>query len=146
LIFLVFSSSSILAVNTLNQFAPLLLLSGAGYLKAFTTDQLNALVLFFMNLQKTGYTIAEIGFGGYFFPLGFLILKSRSFPKVFGILFILAGFGDMTDLFTQFLLPKYAPFISQFALTPAVLAEFSFCLWLLIIGVRKSKAVNKGMI
>jgi hypothetical protein len=56
----------------LNQFAALLLLNGAGYLTAFGTDQLHALVMFFLDLHYYGYYIAQISFGLWLLPLGYM--------------------------------------------------------------------------
>ena len=47
-------------LNELNQFAVLLLSSGADYLRVFTADQLHALVLLFRNLHDYGINIAGI--------------------------------------------------------------------------------------
>jgi hypothetical protein len=59
-------------LNLLNQFAALLLLSGADYLTVFTADQLQALVMLFLDLQKHGVFIAQIFWGLWLFPLGYL--------------------------------------------------------------------------
>ena len=50
-------------LNRLNQFAALLLLSGAEYLTVFETDQLHALVLLFLDLLTNGINIIRIFFG-----------------------------------------------------------------------------------
>ena len=44
----------------LNLFSAVLLLSGADYLKVFQADQLQALAMFFLNLYKNGFMIAQI--------------------------------------------------------------------------------------
>src|SRR5574342_730658 len=54
---------AVYSINLLNQFAAVLLLSGADYLKVFQTDQLQALAMFFLNLHHNGYWIAQIFFG-----------------------------------------------------------------------------------
>ena len=51
-------------LNELNHLAVLLLSSDAGYLTAFKADQLNALVIFFLDLRKYGTFITQ------FFPSG----------------------------------------------------------------------------
>ncbi len=47
-------------LNELNHFAVLLLSSSAGYLTAFKADQLNALVMFFLELRKYGTFIPQV--------------------------------------------------------------------------------------
>ena len=50
-------------LNALNDFAALQLLSGADYLTVFEADQLYAQVMFFLDLHKTGVSIAGIFMG-----------------------------------------------------------------------------------
>ena len=53
----------IVMLNELNNLAVLLLLSGADYLKVFTTGQLQALVYLFLRLHSQGLNIAQIFWG-----------------------------------------------------------------------------------
>ena len=66
-------------LNELNQFAVLLLLNGADYLTFFTTDQIQAFVALFLDLHEHGIFIAQIFWGLWLFPMGYLIFKS-GFP------------------------------------------------------------------
>ncbi|MBA7524356.1 hypothetical protein ES705_16493 [subsurface metagenome] len=123
-------------INMLNQFAALLLLRGADYLKVFQADQLHALTMFFLNMHKYGYSSAGIFHGLWLLPLGYLVFKSNYFPRIFGVLLIIACFGFLVDFFTFFLFPSYAAIISPIVFAPAAIAKFSFCGWLLIKGVK----------
>lgn len=129
----------LMALNMLNQFAPLLLLSGADYLKVFSTEQLQALAMFFMNLQENGYNIAILSFGFYLLPLGYLVYKSGYIPKVLGILLILSFCGWVLEFTARFLIPQTITVLSPVALAIAVIGEFAFCLWLLIKGVSEKR-------
>jgi hypothetical protein len=122
-------------VNLVNQYAVLLLLSGADYLSVFETHQLHALAMLFLNLHDVGYTIAHVFFGIWLFPLGFLVFKSGFLPRFFGIMLMLAAFGYVTGVLTSLLFPDYAGVIEPVYIQPA-LAEISFALWLLIRGVK----------
>jgi hypothetical protein len=128
----------VMALNILNQFAALVLLSGADYLKVFSTDQLQALVMVFINLYKHGYLIAAISYGAYLLPLGLLVIKSGYFPKLLGILLIVDGFALLLPFFQTFLFPGY-DVVTYPGLAIGVIAEFSFCLWLLIKGAQAPK-------
>lgn len=130
------ASVAITGVNMLNLFAPVLLLSGAGYPAAFETDHLNALAMLFLDLHKYGYFIANIFFGLWLLPLGFLVVRSGYFPKILGILLIIACFGYLIDFFVIFLFPGFEAVAHPVAMAPAAIAELSFALWLLIKGVR----------
>jgi hypothetical protein len=129
----------IMALNLIFYFAPILLLGSADYLKAFSGDQLNSMAMLFLNVYNYGYIIATISFGIYLLPLGYLVFRSERFPKILGILLMFGSFCFVIDLLTQFLVPDIAANISSFVLAPTILAEFSFCLWLLIKGVKEQK-------
>ena len=121
-------------LNELNQFAALLLLSGADYLTVFTADQLQALVPLFLGLHEHGINIAGIFWGLWLFPMGYLVFKSGYIPRILGVLLIIAGFGYLIDSFAVFLLPNFYATISQFILFTTY-GELLFPLWLLIKGV-----------
>jgi hypothetical protein len=124
--------------NMLNLFASLLLLSGADYLKAFQPDQLLAQAILFINLYKNGYIIAQIPYGVWLFPLGYLVLKSDFLPKILGRLLIVDCFGLLIYVLQRFLLPGYEV-ISYPCLAISFIAELSLTLWLLIKGVKDQK-------
>ncbi len=86
LLFLIFNLGgfAILVFDHLNLVAALVLVSGADYLKAFQPDQLQALATVFINLYKYGSTIAQIPFGIWLLPLGYLVYKSNFLPKIWG--------------------------------------------------------------
>jgi hypothetical protein len=126
---------AILALNLLNQFAPLIILSGADFLKVFSADQLDALVMLFLNLHKYGYIIAGISWSAYLLPLGYLVYKSGYFPKFLGILLMIAPLYGLSDLFIQIMFPKYLVITYPF-IAIAIVAEFSFAFWLLFKGAK----------
>ena len=112
-------------------FAALLLLSGADYLKVFTVNQLQALVLLFLNLHESGLTIAQIFWGLWLFPTGYLVFKSRFLPRILGILLMIGCFGYVIQSFAAFLFPNFKVNIALFA----GWGELLLPLWLLIQGV-----------
>ena len=118
-------------LNLLNQFAALLLLSGAGYLAAFETDQLHSLTMLFLDLQTIGVSIAQIFWGLWLLPLGYLVYKSGFLPGILGILLMIGGFGYLVDSATFFLFPNFDATLSQFTF----IGELLLPLWLLIKGV-----------
>jgi len=137
MVLFVLAGVAIQCINMLNQFATLLLLSGADYLKVFQADQLRALAMFFLNLHKYGYSSAGIFHGLWLFPLGYLVFKSGYFPRILGVLLIIGCFGFLVDTFTIFLFPSYEATILQSILsTLPIIGEFSFCGWLLIKGAK----------
>ena len=121
--------------SMLNLFASLLLLSGADYLKVFQPDQLQAQAMLFVNLFKNGYIIAQIPYGIWLFPLGYLVFKSGFLPKILGILLIVDGFGLLIYVFQFFLLPGFGA-ITYISGPLGFIAECGLTLWLLIMGAR----------
>jgi hypothetical protein len=116
-------------LNKLNQFAAIQLLSGADYLAVFTQEQLQALALLFLRLHNQASTIGFIFWGLWLFPLGYLVFKSGFFPRILGILLMIACVGYLTDSFATFL--GYTVNVGVFA----ALGEVLFILWLLIKGL-----------
>ncbi len=97
---------SISMLNELNDFAALLLSSGADYLKAFGANQLQALVLFFLDLRKYGTFISQV-FSFWVLLLGYLVFKSGFLPRILGILLMLGGLCYTVHAFLFFLFPNF---------------------------------------
>lgn len=136
------AQATILGINLLNLFFVLQLLSGADYLTVFDADQVQALVLLFLNGHSTGYAIGLVLFGLSLFVLGYLVFKSGYFPRVLGALLIVASSGYLIDSFARFLLPTYDNYEAILTLVvflPAFIGELSMCLWLLLKGVKAQR-------
>ena len=116
-------------LNELNQLAVLQLLSGADYLKVFPAEQLQALVYLFTRLHTQGFNIAQIFWGLWLFPMGWLVFKSGFMPRILGILLMIACFGYVIESFAAFL--GYNLSIIFFT----GWGELFLLLWLLIKGV-----------
>jgi hypothetical protein len=135
---------AIAAINLLNHLAAVLLLSGAEYLAVLEGDQLNALVMFFLEAHRNGYLIAGAFFGLHCFFLGYLLFKAGYFPKILGVFLVVASLGYLIESFGTFLLPKYRAVWTWIVAVPAVIAELSLCLWLLIRGINVKKWDEQG--
>jgi hypothetical protein len=118
-------------LNELNHFAVLLLSSGAGYLTAFKAEQLNTLVMFFLELRKYGTSIPQV-FSLWVLFLGYLVFKSGFLPRILGILLMLGGLCYTVQAVLFFLFPNFDLMI--FGLF-AFIGELIFYLWLLIKGI-----------
>lgn len=138
LLALVFSigATAVMAINLLNQLAPLLLLHNSSYLKAFTIEELQTLSLFFLHLQQQGYGISLLLFAFYFPIIGWLVYKSNFIPRMIGILYTLAGVGYLINSLAMFLFPPLAANLFPYVLLPAFIGEVSMSLWLLIKGIK----------
>lgn len=123
-------------LNMLNQIAPLILLSGADFLSVFDKSQLDALAMMFLRLRSHGIVTIEAFWGLWLFPFGLLVIKSGFFPRILGVLLMLACFAYLTSSLTSLLLPRSGHFVSQLMLVPAAVGELSIILWLLIKGAK----------
>jgi Domain of unknown function (DUF4386) len=122
-------------MNLLNYFFVLLLVSRANYLNVFEPEQLQALVLLFLNAYEDVALIWGMFFGLHTLLLGYLVYKSGYFPRILGVLVILAAFGYLIDSFGNVLLPQYNEFYASTVVLMAIVGELSLTFWLLIKGV-----------
>jgi uncharacterized protein DUF4386 len=125
-------------MNMLNLFSAVLFLNGADYLNVFPADQLQALAMFFLNLYKNGFLIAQFFFAAWLFPLGYLVFKSGYLPKILGVILMIECFAWLFYPFQFFLFPAYQA-ISYFSFVVGFIGEFSLTLWLLIKGVKEQE-------
>lgn len=140
LLFLLLNAAGVAVqcLSLLSLFAPMLISGSTDLQKAFQPDQLDALNLLFLNLHKSGFVIAQIFYGTWLLPLGFLVYKSGFLPKWLGILLIADFFGVMIWFLQYFFLPGY-DIITYPGLAIGFIAEFSLSLWLIIKGVKAQK-------
>jgi len=126
---------AIVAVNSLNHFAPLVLLGDAHFLAAFRADQLQALALASLRLHALGYLTGLVFFGFHCLLIGYLICRSAFLPRILGGLMAIAGLCYLTNSFMALLSPEPAANRFPWILVPAGLAELALTLWLLAAGV-----------
>jgi Domain of unknown function (DUF4386) len=134
---------AVLAVNSLNHFAPLVFLGGAHYLSAFETTQLQSLALMSLKMHTRGYTISGVFFGIYMLLLGYLIFRAGFLPRILGVLMAVGGLSYLTNSFASFLLPKLVARLPDIGMLGGI-AELVLCLWLMAMGVNASKWGEKA--
>jgi len=135
MVILVVAGVPVTFLNMLNQYAPILLLSGAGHLSAFNPAQLQTLSMVFLDMYKHGMMIDEIFWGLWLIPLGILVYRSGFVPKVLGVLLIVGCFGHLLSFLSTFLFPDYSAILIPISET-VMFAELPIFLWLLIKGVK----------
>ncbi len=75
----------IISLNAVFQFEALQVATGASYATAFGAAGANALVLLLLDIQHYGTLAAQVFFGLWLAPLGYLAYKSGLFPKALGV-------------------------------------------------------------
>ncbi len=120
-------------INLLNHFFVLLLLSGAAYVSAFSPEQLQALMLLFLNAHEAVVQIWGVAFALHLVVSGYLVYKSGYLPRIVGALLIVAGLCYFTQSFGNILFPESKALFATIGLLSIV--EIALPLWLLIKGV-----------
>jgi hypothetical protein len=121
-------------VDMLVQVAPLILLSGSDFLSVFSKPQLDALALGSLALRGNGVLIASAFWGLWLFPFGILVISSGFFPKILGVLLIVAGSAYLVGSFASIALPAQRQFVSLVTLPFYSVGELSMIVWLLLKG------------
>jgi len=128
--------SAVLGVTAFFDFAALVLLSGADYLRVFDTEQLQALARAFISVQGAGYRIGLVFLGLGSIVFAYLWFKSRYIPRA------LSGLGIFASLLLTIVslgimvFPKLAPVVTPLYFAPMFFFEVGLGLWLLIKGIR----------
>ncbi len=107
----------------------------ASHMQAFSAAQLEGLAYQSINVYKMGWVTAQLFFGTWLFPLGYLVYKSTSLPRFLGILLMLDGIAVLIWFLQALLLPEY-PAIRYPGLAVSFVAELGLGLWLLVKGVK----------
>jgi len=143
LLFLLFNVAgfAVWLISSLCLFGSLVILNGPEAIKAFEPDQLHALAVFFFGLYKTGVFIAQVPYGVWLFPLGYLVLKSKFLPKILGMLLIADGICQFVYVCQRLILPDLA-FIAYPCTVISFVAEVSLALWLAIKAVKPRLSVD----
>ena len=143
LLFLLFNVAgfAVWLFSSLCLFASLVILNGPEAIKAFQPDQLQALAVFFFGLYKTGAFIAQVPYGVWLFPLGYLVLKSGFLPKMLGVLLVADGICQFVYVCQRLILPELG-IIAYPCLVISFIAEFSLALWLSIKAVKPQVSAN----
>ena len=104
---------------------------------------MQAQALFYIDLYKDGVMVAQLFYGAWLLPLGYLVYRSAFLPWWLGVLLILDFFSVMVWFLQFFLLPG-SDVLTYPGLAVSLIAEVSLTLWLLIRGIGSKKASLVG--
>jgi hypothetical protein len=139
MLILVVLATGIICLNAVFQFEGLRVATDSAYSIAFGAAGSNGLVLLLLDTQHYGTLIAQVFFGLWLIPLGYLAYKSGMFSKWLGVILIIGGVCYIVDLLAAFLLPDFGQKIHGYVTIPSAIAEISMVGYLLVIGVRAQK-------
>jgi hypothetical protein len=136
MVVLVALAAGIECLNAVFEFEGLRVATDGSYVAAFGAAGSNGIVLLLLDTQHYGLLIAQIFFGLWLIPLGYLAYKSSGmFPKWLGILLIAGGVCYLVDVLAAFLVPDVGQNIHTFVVIPSAIAEIAMVVYLLVIGV-----------
>ena len=128
--------TALFAFAELFYFAPPLIMGGAGYLKTFSPDQINALVLLSLKFYGYGGMIFTAYYGMAWIIRAYLIFRSGYLPKFLGVLMAIGGIGFVVRNFLLIFAPAYASDVLLMLMFPGGLILTG---WLLVKGVDVAK-------
>lgn len=105
-------------------------------LQPFTKEQAQYLAMTMLKISSNIGQMLTLFWGLWLFPLGWLVYKSRFFPRLLGILLVINGVGYVIHAFTFVLFPGQLSTVLKFIFPMYFLGELPFALWLLIKGIK----------
>ena len=131
---------AIQCLSLLSHFAAAFPLIDPAISAAFPEEQARGLALLALRTYESGFMLAQLFYGAWLLPLGFLVYKSGFLPKALGILLMLDCLGVVFWFLQFFLLPDHKS-LSIPGLAVSFLAEASLTLWLIVRGARRKPGV-----
>jgi hypothetical protein len=130
-----------MAVGSLFQLAPLIILRDSPYLSAFSVEQTQALAQLSLNLGAQVGGIALVFFGLFQILIGYLMIQSIFLPRILGVLMALAGVAWLSVL-----VPPLAYLLGVYVAILGFLAEVALMLWLVIVGVNARRWTEQATV
>jgi hypothetical protein len=141
MVLLVTVGAAIVCLNDVFQIESVRVATDGSYAVALGAAGSSALVLLLLQIHHYGFLAAQIFFGLWLVPLGYLAYKSAMFPKALGVALIVGGACYLVGLLAVFLVPDFdfGEKINVFVTIPSAIAEISMVLYLLVVGVKTPK-------
>jgi len=137
--------AAITMLNAVFEFEALRVATRAVNLGTFATAGSNALALLLVDAQHYGLLIAQIFFGLWLVPLGYLAYRSGMFFKPLGVLLVVGAAGYLLDTFAAFLVPDVGHTIHGYITIPSAIAEVWMVGYLLVVGVKTKKPAARSL-
>lgn len=115
----------------------LTLLGHAAWLKDITATELPTQVMQQLAAYGNVQRLAQVFWGLWLIPFGWLAIRSGQLPRVLGILLVLGGLSYVLDFTGQLLVTGYDDTVlASYVTLPAALGEIGTSLWLVVMGAR----------
>jgi hypothetical protein len=138
-VFLSLIATAVEAASLLNQFTPVILLGSSRYTSAIPPAELHALAYLPGDRLATDYSIYTVFYGLDFIVVAYLVARSTFLPRAIGVLLAIDALTYLVNGFATMLAPGVAAHLGAWVGLPTIIAEGSFCLWLLVLGVNAER-------
>jgi predicted transporter len=81
--------------------------------------------------------------GLWLFPFGMLVIRSRHYPRILGVMLMIAGFAYLVTSVTGLGLPAHRRLVGQWMM-PLYFGELPIIFWLLIKGAKAPQPAPAG--
>jgi hypothetical protein len=139
LVLLVALSVPIMFVNTLNEFAALILVGAPSFLGSFSGPQLDSLAFLFLRLHGEGIGVVDVFWSLWLVPFGVLVMRSGFLPRALGVLLLAGAAGAMIGAVTS-ILPTLSNGVVDRVGQILALGELPIIFWLVFPGARETGA------
>jgi len=146
MVVLVAVGAAIVCLNDVFQFESVRVATDGSYATALGAAGSSALVLLLLEIHHYGFLAAQIFFGLWLVPFGYLVYKSRMFPKALGVALIVGAAGYLVGMLAVFLVPDSGEKINTLVTIPSAIAELSMVLYLVVIGVKAPKPADQRVL
>ena len=139
-------AAAITCVSAVFEFEGLRIATGGVSAASLGIRGSNALVLLMLDAQHYGLLTAQIFFGLWLAPLGYLAYKSMWFPRTLGVFLVAASACYLVDMLAAFLVPGFDQKIHALIVIPCAVAEIWMVLYLLVVGVKTRKPKHHNLV
>ncbi len=127
-------SVAVQSINMVSHAGALLVATDPHFTAGLTAASSHALVLFLLDLHRIGYLVAQVFFGLYLLPLGYLVYRSGLFPRVLGAILVLGSAGYAAGVGVSLAGAGLESGVATYFGLAGGLAEIVFLAWLIIKG------------
>ncbi|MFK7925995.1 MAG: DUF4386 domain-containing protein [Bacteroidia bacterium] len=138
--------TTILGIALLNYLVVLLMLSSDSYQAMMPVDQLSAQMMLLLQAFESMWSLGLIIFGGHLLSLGYLLSQSRSVPKVWSILILIAGIGYILIHLSKLILPQFETYhsiVEMIFILPMILGELGLGIYLIIKAAKNNLSTHE---
>ncbi len=143
MVVLVAVGAAITCLNDVFQFESVRVATDSAFVSALGAGGSSAQVLLMLDIHHYGFLIAQIFFGLWLVPLGYLAYRSAMFPKALGVALVAGGACYLVGLLAVFLVPDGGERINALVTIPSTIAEVSMVLYLLVVGVKSPRPAGR---